>query len=99
MQPIADRYTYLSSVGISIMLCWGLCDLVSGWRSGRAILAALAVAALGACLFLSHKQLAYWKTSKTLFLHNIEVTPDNPIPHANYAAFLCEDRGFERSGR
>jgi tetratricopeptide (TPR) repeat protein len=96
-QPIADRYTYLPSVGIFVMVCWYLCDLVIGWQNGRAILATAAVAALAACFLLSRNQLKYWKDSETLFLHNIAVTPDNPMAHANYAAFLCDDQQLDKA--
>jgi tetratricopeptide (TPR) repeat protein len=98
-QPMADRYTYLPSVGIFLMVCWFVCDLVAGLRHGRALLAAAAVAVLAACFILSGKQLQYWKTSRALFLHNIAVTPDNAVARANYAIFLCDDQQWEQAVR
>jgi Tfp pilus assembly protein PilF len=87
-QPMADRYTYLSSIGIFMIICWEGCDIARSWRYGRAILGTAAALALCACFALSRQQLQYWRNPLTLFSHNLEVTPKNFIAHADYAAFL-----------
>ena len=87
-QPMADRYTYLSSIGIFMIICWEGCDIARGRPYGRAILGTAAALALCACFVLSREQLKYWRNPLTLFSHNLEVTPNNFIAHADYAAFL-----------
>jgi tetratricopeptide (TPR) repeat protein len=96
-QPMADRYTYLSSIGIFIIICWEGWDIASGWRHGRAIAATAALAALGACWVVSSQQLQYWRNPYTLHQHSVEVMPENPTAHADYAVFLRDDLQFEKA--
>ena len=94
-QPMADRYTYLSSIGIFMIICWEAWDIASGWRYGRVILGNIAGVVLGACILLSGKQLQYWKNPDALHLHSVDVMPNNPAAHVDYAVFLRDDRRFE----
>jgi Flp pilus assembly protein TadD len=94
-QPMADRYTYLSSIGIFLIVCWEGHDIASGWRHGRAILGTAAVAALAACCVMSGRQLEYWRNPSALHLHNIDVMPNSVVARADYAAFLRDDLQLE----
>jgi len=96
-QPMADHCTYLSAIGIFIMICWEGWDIASGRRQGRVLLGTMAALALGACLVLSRKQLEYWRNPLTLFSHNLKVTPNNYAVHADYAAFLYNAAQFDAS--
>jgi tetratricopeptide (TPR) repeat protein len=75
----ADRYTYLSAVGIFIILAWGIPDLLARWRHRQRACGAAAVAALAACTVLTMQQLPKWRSSLTLFQHALTVTDDNLI--------------------
>jgi len=79
-QAMADRYTYLPYVGLSIVAAWGLTDLLSG---RAAVLRALAVGACAAAAWLAFAQVAVWKSTATLFGHALAVTEDNFIAHKN----------------
>jgi tetratricopeptide (TPR) repeat protein len=94
-QPMADHYTYLSSIGLFMIICWEGWDLASGWQHGRAIAGAAAAVALAACFAVSCRQLQYWKNSATLHLHTLEVFPNSPSAHADYAAYLRDYRDFK----
>jgi Flp pilus assembly protein TadD len=94
-RPMADRYTYLPAIGIFMIICWEACDISRGWRQGRAILWTMAALVLGAFLVLSRQQLEYWRNSTTLYTHNLEVTPDNYVAHADYAAYLLSASQLE----
>ena len=48
-QAMADRYTYLPAIGISVIVAWGAAELLTNWRSRRIW---LAIAAAGALLLL-----------------------------------------------
>jgi protein O-mannosyl-transferase len=77
MQSIADRYTYLPSVGLFLAVAWGMAVLASrspGWRTGMTLLAAALIAG---CLLDTRYQLHYWQNSVTLFHHAVEVTPED----------------------
>jgi protein O-mannosyl-transferase len=78
---MADRYTYLPSIGIFILLTWGMADFF-GARRGKELLAIAGAAALFACLILTSIQIRYWSNSITLFGHALAVTTDNYVTDA-----------------
>jgi protein O-mannosyl-transferase len=80
-QAIADRFTYLPSVGLLVMLAWSLPQ--TNWNVLRAwqpwALAAVTVAMLCCCTWI---QAGYWKDTETIFTQAILVTGnDNWIAH------------------
>jgi protein O-mannosyl-transferase len=76
-QSMADRYMYIPSIGLFILVVWGLSDLLSFWRPRQVVLAAAGTAALAGCLVCTRLQLGYWSDSEKLFQHAVEVTRDN----------------------
>lgn len=78
-QAMADRYTYIPSLGIFVAVIWGLYELSQGW-SGRAVVRGLASATvLLLCLVGTRRQLAYWQNTETLFHRDLQVAADNEI--------------------
>jgi tetratricopeptide (TPR) repeat protein len=77
MQTIADRYTYLPSIGLFIAVAWGMAGVASVSRFWRAAMVAGATALVLACLLDTRYQLRYWRDSVTLFTHVVEVTREN----------------------
>jgi len=76
-QAMADRYSYLPSIGLFIIIVWGANEFLAT-RSRQKEIAILASAvALTACLIVTSRQLSYWQNSLKLFLHTVEVTTDN----------------------
>ncbi len=74
---LADRYTYVSHIGLNVMLAWGLSDLVRSFpRLGRPIASAATGVGMGLCA-LVWIQTGYWKDSFTLFQRSIDVTENN----------------------
>jgi Flp pilus assembly protein TadD len=86
-QAMADRYTYLPLVGLSIAVAWGVAELARrlGGNSQRveSALTALALAVLLPLLLVSRAQTAHWRNSEALFTRALEVTPRNSIAHNN----------------
>ncbi|MCC7011339.1 MAG: tetratricopeptide repeat protein [Planctomycetes bacterium] len=76
-QALADRYTYVPSIGLFVMLAWGTHELLEQRAGGRAVLAAGALASLGACATLTWRQVGVWRSSDTLYQHAIDVTDSN----------------------
>jgi tetratricopeptide (TPR) repeat protein len=90
VQAMADRYTYVPSIGLSIVVTWGVVGLLTKWPHRRPLLIALAVAVLSALAMKTSLQLKCWQNSVTLFEHTLAVTHDNYVMHNNYANFLLE---------
>jgi tetratricopeptide (TPR) repeat protein len=83
-QQIADRYSYIPSIGIFVAIAWGVPHLVSS----RALRAAAVATALMAAL-LTYRQVAYWRDSVTLFARAVAVTERNFFAHNNLGEALA----------
>jgi tetratricopeptide (TPR) repeat protein len=90
---MADRYTYIPSIGIFIALAFGLNELSERFRWPKTILPAVSIIIYFACMVLTERQLSYWRDSETLFRHTLAVTKNNASAH--------DDLGvtFELQGR
>ena len=87
VQAMADRYTYLPSVGVTLALVWGAGEALGAWRGGVPLRVAGAAAAL-VLASLTWRQLGYWSDQLTLFEHAIAVTGPNSRAQGNYANAL-----------
>ena len=88
-QGIADRYTYLPSLGLSVAFAFGAAELAQRLRVPSAARAVLAAAALGALAVLTFRQLVVWRDGPTLLQHALAVTRDNFAVHAYLANELA----------
>ncbi|MGZ4973740.1 MAG: tetratricopeptide repeat protein [Limisphaerales bacterium] len=90
-QSMADRYSYLPFIGLSLIVVWQICDAVHTNLS-RALAAASIVAALGLFAFRTHEQIGVWKNSQTVFARMIELHPKNPVAHNGLGAYYVNIR-------
>jgi protein O-mannosyl-transferase len=85
---MADRWTYLPSLGVLILVIWGSCELTRRFKY-QALAALLAGgAAIVLCLALTRQQIGYWRDSETLFRHALEVTENNWLAHDDLGVAL-----------
>jgi protein O-mannosyl-transferase len=89
-QAMADRYTYLPSIGIGIILIWGIGYLLPKEKLRKIILIPAAVIVLFVLTFLTWQQSGYWKNSVSLFNHALEATKNNDLAHYNLANALIK---------
>jgi tetratricopeptide (TPR) repeat protein len=80
-RALADRYSYFPLIGVSFAIAFGLRDVAKRLQLPKNALAVGAVAIFAGCIFVTEKQLPYWQNNKSLFLHALEVAPDNPAAH------------------
>lgn len=97
LQAMADRYTYLPSIGLFIMVAWGGTELLAKWRYRRLGFAIVAGLALVGMLVCTRLQLRHWRNSETLFKHAISVTENNFTMHYNYGKILSDMNRFEEA--
>ena len=76
---MADRYHYLPSIGISIMLVWGIPALIKSEATRKKFFSTAAIAFLVLLAVLSWKQCDYWKNDIKLFNHALQVTKNNYV--------------------
>jgi Flp pilus assembly protein TadD len=89
-QSIADRYTYLPYIGLFIAVCWLIPDFLPHFGGRDLLLRSASVAILVTLPLLTQRQVAYWKSSETLFQHAVSVEPNNTLAHANLGADLMQ---------
>jgi tetratricopeptide (TPR) repeat protein len=94
---MADRYTYVSFIGLFVLVAWGVADLAARWRHRKIVLAALAAVLLSILSALTWKQVGCWENSRTLFEHTLKVTSDNWLAHNNLGAALSEQGRMEEA--
>lgn len=80
-QAMADRFHYLPSIGISIMLAWGVPELLKRWKYRKEILFTSSALIILCFSMITWTQVGYWQNSITLFNHALKVT------HHNWRAF------------
>jgi tetratricopeptide (TPR) repeat protein len=76
-QSIADRYSYIPSIGLFVAGVWAVADFSVRWKFRAVLLPVAAVLALLVCGSLTWLQAGCWRNSLTLWTHCVAVTRDN----------------------
>lgn len=95
-QAMADRYTYVPSIGVSVALVWGVRQFAQS-RTVRRVLTAGAVAAVLLLTFQTRQQVRYWRDDRALFGRALELDGDNWLAHASYGVALGKEERFEEA--
>jgi tetratricopeptide (TPR) repeat protein len=85
---MADRYHYLPSIGLGMMLAWGMPPSLKNENVYKMILFPVAITFLILLSFLAWKQCSYWKNSITVFSHALDATKNNYLAHNNLGLAL-----------
>ncbi len=78
-QSSADRYTYLPLTGVFIAAAW--LAVPSCRPAGRKAACTAAAAVVVALALLTARQVLFWRDSRALFTHALQVEPRNPLAH------------------
>jgi len=87
-QSMADRYTYLPSIGIFIIVSWGVCQLSGRLKYRKVFLSVCGSAAIVVLTICTRLQVRHWKDSISLFNHTLAVTENNYVIHYNLGIAL-----------
>ena len=90
-QAMADRYAYLSFVGLFLMICWGVSGLAGERHLSPAWVAALCIAVLVALTALTYRQVSYWDNNVTLWSRVLAITNGSYEVEENLGVALLED--------
>ena len=99
IQIMADRYTYLTQIGLTTAMVWA----VGSWvQSGKLRLSRIAVGALAAELVLglavaANLQTRHWQNDRTLWTHALAVSRDNDYAHEKLGTTLQSEGEREQS--
>jgi protein O-mannosyl-transferase len=93
LQSMADRYTYLPSIGVFITVVWSVANLSVGWpEPARRLVGAGMGLVLVGCVCLTAVQVRVWHNSLTLFGHALALNPANYVAHY-YLGLELKDLG------
>jgi tetratricopeptide (TPR) repeat protein len=82
IQSMADRYTYIPSLGLSIALVWTAAALTPALPRRALWLSSAGLAAAILLTVTTRRQIPVWKNGETLFTHAIALMPEHA--HARY---------------
>ncbi len=98
VQVAADRYGYLSFIGLFVAICFGWWSLTESWgmtdRASAGLLVVLATILGG----LTHLQVGRWRDSITLFSQAASVTSNNYVAYSHLSQAYFEKGDIERAG-
>ncbi|MDM7988550.1 MAG: tetratricopeptide repeat protein [Smithella sp.] len=94
---MADRYHYLPSIGIAVMLAWSIPLIFSDEPARKKILWPIAIAFLTILSLLTWKQCGYWKNKFELYNHALSVTKNNYIAYDGWGTCLFDDGNIEEA--
>jgi Tfp pilus assembly protein PilF len=92
-QSMADRYTYIPTIGLFLSASWLLADVVS---NKRAMIGATAAIVMGYAA-VAFVQVGYWNDSVTLFSHAVAVTSNNSFARTTLARALLQEGDVDRA--
>jgi len=94
-QSFADRYTYLPSIGILIMLAWMIPAVIKERKVRRIILQPAGIFVFVVMSVLTWKQCLYWNNSIALYNRALRVTENNYLAHNNLGLALHSEGKIE----
>ena len=73
----ADRYTYVSLIGLFVMVVWWLADVLEGFAPRPWVVPGVVLAVMTALAVTSWIQVGYWRNSVTLYQRALAVDDKN----------------------
>ena len=96
-QTMADRYAYLSYIGLFVAVVWGVLEIAQARKIPLAWLAVPAILVLVTLGAVSRRQIAFWHDSESLWRHALSVTEDNYRAHDGLARALAKENRPEEA--
>jgi hypothetical protein len=97
-QAFADRYTYVSYLGLFVMVVWGVSEFLHN-RKLRPLVFVAACVAVTAFALRTLSELQHWRNSEALFSQALRVDPRNPIAHTDLGIELHARGDVQRAVR
>ena len=95
-QLVADRYSYLSCLGLAVLLGAGVAAVVAGrldaGQRARGALFAVVAAWIAGLVGLTQAQLPIWRDAEEIWRRAVEIDPDCAFCHGQWGA-LAGNRG------
>ena len=86
-QALADRYFYIPSIGLLMMVVWSLAAFAAGKHPRRLAVQAAALVILCAAFAATRWNLVFWQDSRSLWERALQVTTNNHVAHMNLGTY------------
>jgi protein O-mannosyl-transferase len=96
-QAWADRYSYLPSIGVFIIVAWLAADWVASAPARQRTLGWISAVLLAGLLAGTSVQVRYWKDTRTLFEHVDRVTRNNPLSATLLGSLLATQGRYDEA--
>lgn len=96
MTPVADRYTYLPSIGIGIAVAWSVSAMVQGRNRAKQVASGIGVVIILGLIWMTSLDLPRWQNSRALFESAIRVAP-HKIAYNNLAYFCLRQGEYDEA--
>jgi tetratricopeptide (TPR) repeat protein len=93
-QARADRYAYISFIGLFIVAVWMVADWARRDRVPRAWIAVPATVILVVLSAVTHRQIGFWSDTPAVWSRALAVTQNNFVAHNGLASYLG-DQGHD----
>ncbi len=97
VQSMADRYAYLSFIGLFLMLSWEVAELAEARHLSYAWMTGISAVVLLILAGVTRYQLSYWSDEVSLWSHAIRVTADNYVAEDNLGTALLARQQIDES--
>jgi len=94
---MADRFHYLPSIGLSVILAWGLPAIIKNDTLAKKFLLAAAGLFLLAMGIVSYQQTTVWKNSLALAEHTLNATRNNFMAHNGLGVALMREEKIQEA--
>ena len=98
----ADRYTYLTQIGLYLAIAWLVVDLTKRWPYQRQIVGSTAAIIIAILSWRAAAQTSHWRNSEVLWRHTLAVDPNNSAAHQGLGVLLLRrgrtDQAIEHFG-
>jgi Flp pilus assembly protein TadD len=96
-QAMANRYMYISMLGLLFIIGWAVKDLVDSRPRWKVFAAVMAGVLLFPSVVLTRMQVGHWRNTTTLFEYALKVTKNNTIAENSYGCALFYDGHFNEA--
>lgn len=96
-QAHADRYTYLSQIGLILMFTWAVAEMVKKLPFSSRALPTVGCIVIIALASLARAETSHWHDSQSLWTRALAVTTNNDTAHAHLGAVLLQGGAYDRA--
>jgi protein O-mannosyl-transferase len=89
VQAMADRYAYMSFIGLFLMICWGAADWAGAKNLPAVLLPVTSLAVLLLLAIVARQQIAHWQSDEALWSHTLQVTTRNWMAESQMGTALA----------